>query len=86
MCQRAGLLELRSLTTNYTASGRDEFFRFTQLRSAAKRAARAGTLSETQAHDWLAQLEALVARGEAFAMVLILHVAAVKPARDNERS
>jgi hypothetical protein len=78
-----GLTDLHSLTTNYTASEHDEFFRFTQLRAAAARAVRAGGLAEDRAGGWLSQLEDLLARGEAFAMVLILHVAGVKPARDN---
>jgi hypothetical protein len=71
---------LESLTTNHTAAERDEFLRFTQLRSAAARAVRAGALTERDAAGWLAQLEDLVARGDAFAIVLVLHVAGIKPA------
>jgi mycothiol synthase len=80
MFERAGLAGVHSLTTNYTTSGAEELFRFTQLRSAAGRAAQAGVLSEEQASAWVECLDDLVARGEAFAMVLILHVVGTKPA------
>jgi hypothetical protein len=78
MFERAGLSRVQSLSTNHTTSGRDELFQFTQLRSAAARAAKAGALTGEQASAWVERLDDLVARGEAFAMVLILHVVGTK--------
>jgi mycothiol synthase len=80
MFEQAGLIGVQSISTDHTASEREEFFRFTQLRSAPAQAIRAGVLSEEQGRRWLGHLDDLVVRGEAFAMVLILHVAGVKPA------
>jgi mycothiol synthase len=79
MFEQAGLIGVQSVSSDYTACERDELFRFTRLRSSVAEAVRAGALAEDQATAWLASLEDLVARGEAFAMVLILHVAGAKP-------
>jgi mycothiol synthase len=79
MFEQAGLIDVQSTSTDYTAAEREEFFRFTRLRSAAVQAARTGALSEDQAGAWLGQLDDLVARGDAFAMVLVLHVGGTKP-------
>ena len=77
--EQAGLNGVESLRSEHTASEPDEFFAFTQLRPAAAFAVAGGALGEHEARGWLAQLEGLVARGEAFAMVLVLHVAGTKP-------
>lgn len=77
--EAAGMSDVESLRSDYTVSEAEDFFAFTQLRSAAARAAGQGALSSEEASDWLGRLEELVARGEAFAMVLILHVAGSTP-------
>jgi mycothiol synthase len=78
MFEEAGLTGVESLRSDYTASEPADFFAFTQLRSAARAAGR-GPLSREEARAWLGRLEELVARGDAFAMVLILHVAGTRP-------
>ena len=70
MFERAGLDTVRSLRADYTASEHGEFFAFTGLDDPPDDAA---------GRAWLAQLDALVRGGEAFAMVLFLHVAGAKP-------
>lgn len=77
--ERAGLADLASVSADYTASEPDDFFRFTRLRASAADAVRAGVLDENEARAWLASLDDLLTRGDAFAMVLILHVAGVRP-------
>jgi mycothiol synthase len=77
--EEAGLTDVRSLRADNTTSGAEELFSFTHVRSAAAQAAGAGVLSPGDAADWLSQLEALAACGDAFAMVLILHVVGSKP-------
>jgi SAM-dependent methyltransferase len=79
MFEHAGLTGVESLRSDYTASDPGVFFAFTQLRAAAARAAAGGALTSQEADGWLGRLEEMVARGEAFAMVLILHVAGTKP-------
>jgi mycothiol synthase len=79
MSEQAGLAEVASVSANYTASEPDDFFKFTRLRASAADAVRAGVLGEGEVRAWLASLDELLARGDAFAMVLILHVAAVRP-------
>jgi ubiquinone/menaquinone biosynthesis C-methylase UbiE len=79
MFERAGLTRVESLRSDHTASEPEEFFAFTQLRAAAARAVAGGALSSREADGWLGRLEELVARQEAFAMVLILHVVGAKP-------
>lgn len=80
MFERAGLAGVASVSADYTASEPDDFFKFTRLRATAVDAVRAGVLDEDESTAWLASLDDLVARGEAFAMVLILHVAGVRRA------
>jgi len=75
-----GLADVASVSADYTATEPDDFFRFTRLRASAADAVRAGALGEEEARAWLSSLDGLLARGDAFAMVLILHVAAVRPA------
>jgi SAM-dependent methyltransferase len=82
MFEAAGLTRVESRRADYTASEPEDFFRFTQLRSAAGRAARRDELPGEEASDWVSRLEGLVARGEAFAMVLILHVAGTTPGQE----
>jgi ubiquinone/menaquinone biosynthesis C-methylase UbiE len=79
MFEQAGLTGVESVRADYTASEPDDFFAFTQLRAATARAVSGGVLTGQEAEGWLGRLEGLVARGEALAMVLILHVAGIKP-------
>ena len=80
MFERAGLSEVRSVTGDHTVGEPDDFFRFTHLHGLAGDAARAGVVGRADATAWLASLRDLLERGEAFAMVIVLHVAGVKPA------
>jgi mycothiol synthase len=70
MFEQAGLSSVESSSNDHTVGELDEFFRFTQL----------DALSGDRAREWLADLSDLLARGEAFAMVLVLHVVGEKPA------
>lgn len=79
MFERAGLTRVESLRSDHTASEPEDFFAFTQLRAAAARAVAGGALRSQEADGWVGRLEELVAREEAFAMVLILHVVGTKP-------
>lgn len=79
MFEQAGMIGVEAVRSDYTASEPEDFFAFTQLRAAAARAAAARALTSQAADGWLGQLEGLVARGEAFAMVLILHVTGTTP-------
>jgi mycothiol synthase len=79
MLERAGLTDVQTASSNYTAGERDELWRFTHLRASVADAVRAGALGEEEATVWLERLDDLIGRGEAFAMVLILHVAGTKP-------
>jgi mycothiol synthase len=80
MFEDAGLSDVRSVTGDHTVGEPEDFFAFTHLRGLAADAARAGVLTEAEATAWLDRLTDLLERGEAFAMVLVLHVAGVKPA------
>ncbi len=79
MFERAGLTGVRSATSDHTVDDHDEFFRFTHLDRSADDAARAGALRREDATAWLERLSDLLRRGEAFAMVLVVHVAGAKP-------
>jgi mycothiol synthase len=81
MFEQAGLTDLVTVSADYTASEPDDFFRFTRLRGAAADAVRGGVLGEEEAQGWLAALDDLLARADAFAVVVILHVAGVSPGR-----
>ena len=81
MFERAGLTGVESMRSDHTAAEPEDFFAFTQLRPAAARAVSGGALSGEEAEEWVGRLEGLVARGEALAMVLILHVVGIKPGR-----
>jgi SAM-dependent methyltransferase len=78
--ERAGLSEVRSISSDHTVGERDDFFRFTHLRASAEDAAHAGAITAAQATRWLDSLSDLLRRGEAFAMVLVLHVVGLTPA------
>lgn len=60
--------------------GRGDFFRFTHLGDSAEAAARAGELTPGEAKAWVQALSDLLTRGEAFAMVLFLHLVGVRAA------
>jgi mycothiol synthase len=79
MFEQAGLTDVQTVSADYTASERDELWRFTHLRASVKDAVRAGALAEEDGTAWAAQLDELIERGEAFAVVLILHVTGTKP-------
>jgi len=78
MFGQAGLGDVRSSTGDHTLGDPDDFFAFTHLHGLADGAARSGAVTQEEATAWLASLRDLLARGEAFAMVLVLHVAGVK--------
>ena len=78
--ERAGLTEMRSVSRDHTVGERDEFFRFTHLHATAAEAARAGVVTPGQSTRWLESLSDLLGRGDAFAMVLILHMVGITPA------
>ena len=78
MFEQAGLSDVRSVTGDHTVGEPDDFFAFTHLHGLADDAARAGLLSSSQTTAWLERLRDLLEQGEAFAMVLVLHVAGVK--------
>ena len=80
MFEETGLCDVQSISSDHTVSEHDDFFRFTHLHVSAERAARAGAVTPAQAASWLRLLTDLLGRGEAFAMVVVLHVAATRPA------
>jgi SAM-dependent methyltransferase/GNAT superfamily N-acetyltransferase len=80
MFEQSGLSDVRSVTGDHTVGDPDDFFVFTHLHGLAADAARAAVVTVAEATVWLERLTDLLARGEAFAMVLVLHVAGVKPA------
>jgi ubiquinone/menaquinone biosynthesis C-methylase UbiE len=79
MFQRAGLTDVQDVSHDSAVCEHDDLFRFTHLRSAADAAVRAGAITPAQASAWLERLSRLVKRGEACALVIILHVAGTKP-------
>lgn len=79
--EEAGLTDMRSLTSDHTVSEPADFFRFTHLDDSADAAARVGSITQAEATAWLRSLGDLLTRAEAFAMVLVLHVAGTKPTR-----
>ena len=78
MFERAGLTGVQSVSSDHTVCEHDEFFRFTHLDRSAEDVARVGALTPVQATAWIDRLSDLLRRGEAFAMVLVLHVAGAK--------
>jgi SAM-dependent methyltransferase len=80
MFERAGLNELHSISSDHTVCEHDDFFRFTHLAGSADAAGRAGALTRADVARWVESLSDLLRRGEAFAMVIVLHVAGVRPA------
>ena len=78
MFERGGLTGVQSVTSDHTVGKHDEFFGFTHLDRSAQDAALAGALAPEEATAWLDRLSDLLIRGEAFAMVLVLHVAGTK--------
>jgi ubiquinone/menaquinone biosynthesis C-methylase UbiE len=77
--EQAGLIEVQSVSADHTAVERDELFRFTSVSASVADAARRGSLGQDQADEWLRRLDEEIGRGEAFAMILILHVFGTKP-------
>jgi SAM-dependent methyltransferase len=80
MFEAAGLSDVHSVSNDHTVCDHDDFFRFTHLDASAEDAARAGVVTREQAARWLDRLRGLLGRGEAFAMVLILHVVGIRTA------
>ena len=78
MFEQAGLTDVQTVSADYTASERDELWRFTHLRASVTDAVRAGAVAEEEGTAWPAQLDELIERGEAFVVVLILHVTGTK--------
>lgn len=79
MFEQAGLTEVREVSHDSTISEHDDLFRFTNLQWSVDTAVRAGAVTRAQANAWRDCLGGLVTRGEAFAVVIILHVAGTKP-------
>jgi SAM-dependent methyltransferase len=80
MFEQVGLSDVRSISSDHTVCEHDDFFGFTHLHASAEHAARAGVVTPEQAESWVALLTDLVGRGEAFAMVIVLHVVGARPA------
>ena len=80
MFDQAGLSDVQPISSDHTVCEYDDFFRFTHLAASADAAARAAVLTRAQAARWVEALSDLVRRGEAFAMVVVLHVVGVRPA------
>jgi SAM-dependent methyltransferase len=81
MFEQAGLGDVQSISSDHTVCEHDDFFRFTHLAGSADAAGRAGALTRAEAARWVESLSDLLRRSEAFAMVIVLHVAGVRPAR-----
>ena len=79
MFEQAGLIDVETASADYTTNGREELMRFTHVDAAVAEAARAGAIGAAEADHWLESLDELLARGEAFAMVLFLHVSGITP-------
>jgi hypothetical protein len=79
MFEKAGLTEVREVSHDSTISEHDDLFRFTNLQWSVDTAVRAGAVTRAHANAWRDCLGGLVTRGEAFAVVIILHVAGTKP-------
>ena len=78
MFEQAGLVEVKTIGGDYSATQPEELFAFTHLRESVAEAIRRGAVEEAKAVGWLNRLEELAARGEAFAVVVILHVAGAR--------
>lgn len=78
MLERAGLTGVRAVTRDYVLDQLEPLARFIGLRWSLQTAVRAETLSAAEARDWYEALRELVTRGDAFAMVLIVHYLAVR--------
>lgn len=78
MFERAGLGEVEAIDADYSALEREELFAFTRLRESVADAAGRGAVDEVQAGGWLGRLDELVSQGEAFAVVVIRHVAGTR--------
>jgi SAM-dependent methyltransferase len=79
MLESAGLTDVRTVSADFTLDDYDELVRFTNVLWSAEAAVSAGRLRRQQADTWSAQLRELSARGDAFAMVLFVHVIGTKP-------
>jgi ubiquinone/menaquinone biosynthesis C-methylase UbiE len=78
MLERAGLTRLQAVTRDYVLDQLEPLSRFIGLQWSVQTAVRSGALAAAEARDWCEGLRGLVARGDAFAMVLIVHYLAVK--------
>jgi SAM-dependent methyltransferase len=78
MLERAGLTGVQALTRDYVLDELEPLSRFIGLEWSVETAIRAGSLTAPEARDWCDGLRDLVARGDAFAMVLIAHHIAVR--------
>jgi SAM-dependent methyltransferase len=78
MLERAGLTRPQSVTSDYVLDQLEPLSRFIGLRWSVETAVRTGALTAAEVRDWSERLRNLVARGDAFAMVLIVHCHAVK--------
>jgi SAM-dependent methyltransferase len=69
-----GLTDVHAVNDDYTICEHDELVRFMNLKWSVDAAVRSGALRREQADSWSDSLRDLVSRGEAMAMVRILHV------------
>jgi ubiquinone/menaquinone biosynthesis C-methylase UbiE len=79
MFEQAGLTDVCEVSHDSTVCEHDDLFRFTNLQWSVDTAVRAGAVTRAQANAWRDCLGTLVTRGEAFAVVIILHVTGTKP-------
>jgi SAM-dependent methyltransferase len=77
--ERAGLVDVQTVTRDYILDELEPLTRFIGLRWSVESAVGTGALGPDEARDWCEALGDLVTRGEAFVMVLIVHVLALKP-------
>lgn len=79
MLEPVGLTDVEAISADFTLDEIDQLNGFINLDWLAGAAVKAGTVSRAEAERWRGRLSELVARGEAFAMVLFLHVTGLRP-------
>jgi SAM-dependent methyltransferase len=79
LLDRAGLTGVEVTSTDVNLDDFDDIARFINLGWSLDAAVQAGSISRAQAEDWTGGLRDLTGRGDAFVLVLFLHVSADKP-------
>jgi ubiquinone/menaquinone biosynthesis C-methylase UbiE len=75
----AGVTDVEAISQDFTLDDIDQIAGFINLGWLAGAAVNAGTVSREDVEHWCERLGELVAQGEAFAMVLFLHVTGLRP-------